>query len=109
MFYKTKAKFSPYILKWLNLSSNQLYSIDNLKDAIIAKSGLSLESKNKNTYIDIPLDDEGKMLFNTNNPTIRLQTAITFIGQKYLINCNRPNCDFYEYNQEPKNVNYLDV
>jgi len=109
MFYKTKAKFSPYILKWLNLSSNQLYSIDNLKEAILIKSGLSLEIKNKNSPFDIPLDDEGKMLFNTNNPTIRFQTAITFISQKYLVNCNRPNCDFYEYNQEPSKVSYLDV
>ena len=94
---KVKSKFSPYILNWLNLPVNNLYSLDKKEN---------INSTYKKNYLlnEIILDDQGKLLFSTTYPTIRISTALTFIGQNYLINCNKPSCNYYDFNQTPTNI-----
>jgi hypothetical protein len=106
---KIKSKFSPYILNWLNLPVNNLYSLDNLKDALNKKEPGNTVYKKFYSGNEIKLDDQGKLLFNTTYPTIRISTAITFIGQNYLINCNKPNCNYYDFNQVPTNIDKLEL
>jgi hypothetical protein len=106
---KVKSKFSPYILNWLNLPVNNLYSLENLKDALNKKDNINTNHK-KNYYgNEIILDDQGKLLFSTTYPTIRISTALTFIGQNYLINCNKPSCNYYDFNQTPTNIINLEI
>ena len=106
---KVKSKFSSYILNWLNLPVNNLYSLDNLKDALNKKEPSKTISKKYFFGNEIKLDDQGKLLFNTTYPTIRISTALTFIGQHYLINCNKPSCNYYDFNQTPNNIINLDL
>jgi hypothetical protein len=106
---KIKSKFSPYILTWLNLPINNLYSLENLKDALMKKDPSSTIHKKYYFGNEIKLDDQGKLLFNTTYPTIRISTALTFISQNYLINCNKPNCNYYDFNQVPTNIDKIDI
>lgn len=99
-----KLKLSPYILTWLNLPINNFYSLENIKDALIKKDPNIVINKKFYFNHEIKLDDQGKLLFNTTYHTIRISTALTFIGQNYVINCNRPNCNYYDFNQVPINI-----
>jgi hypothetical protein len=97
---QSKNRFSPILLKWLGIPDKS-YSINEIKEAIYQKCNTD-ENGKKSLYVN--LDNEGKMLFQVvNNPT-RIQTILTCIGYKYLINYQKPPCDHYEYNQVPSNV-----
>lgn len=97
---KTKQELSPSILKYLNIPDKN-YSVDEVRMYLIKKS----QSDNNKIAKDcIQLDKDGKNIFNTTAPIIRVSIALTYIFQRYVINMNKPPCDFYEYNQIPVTV-----
>lgn len=100
---KTKQKLSPIILKYLNIIDKN-YSIDEVRLHLIKKAQVD---NNKLVKDCIELDKDGKNIFNTGASTIRISIALTYIFQKYVINMNKPPCDFYEYNQIPVTVTSL--
>jgi len=97
---KTKQKLSPIIIKYLNIIDKN-YSIDEINSYLIKKAEVD---NNKLELNCIQLDKDGKNIFNTSASTIRISVALTYIFQKYVINMNKPPCDFYEYNQIPVTV-----
>jgi len=102
---KSKNKFSPILLKWLGIP-DKLYSIDEIKEAIFNKC--NTDDKNKKT-LTVTLDNEGLILFGINANPARIQTIITCIGYKYLINYQKPPYEHFEYNQVPSNVVTLNL
>jgi hypothetical protein len=96
---KTKQKLSPSIIKYLNIPDKN-YSVDEIRLCLIKKMQLT----NKIDKDIFHLDKDGKNIFNTSSPTIRISVALTYIFQRYVINTNKPSCDFYEYNQLPVTV-----
>jgi len=100
---KTKQKLSPTILKYLNIIDKN-YSVDEIRLYLIKKAQVD---NNKIVKDCIQLDKDGKNIFNTTASTIRVSVALTYIFQRYVINMNKPPCDFYEYNQIPVIVTSL--
>ncbi len=102
---KSKNKYAPILLKWLGIP-DKLYSIDNLKEAIFNKCNSDDKSKKSLT---VNLDNDGLILFGINSNPARIQTIITCIGYKYLINVQKPPYEHFEYNQIPTNVIKLNL
>ena len=97
---KIKQKLAPPILKYLNITDKN-YSVDEVRLYLIKKAQVD---NNKIVKDCIQLDKDGKNIFNTTASTIRVSVALTYIFQRYVINMNKPPCDFYEYNQIPVTV-----
>lgn len=102
---KSKSKFSPILLKWLGLS-DKLYSIDEIKEAVFCKC--NADDKNKKS-MTVTLDNEGLILFGANSNPARMQTIMTCIGYKYLINNQKPPYEHFEYNQMPTDIITLNL
>ena len=90
-------EFSKYILNWLSLSQNN-YTINEIIDAILIKFNVNNET------LHIPLDNHGKLLFNTKEPLIYLYNAIYYIKENYIIQCTKPKYFYYTYHQKPIKV-----
>jgi hypothetical protein len=101
--YEKKLEFSPYLLNWLLLPNNNLYTLNEIIDVISTKFNVD----NNNLYIQ--LNNHGKLLFNTNQPLIYLYNAIYYIKQNYIIQCTKPKCVYYEYHQKPIKVKIIDI
>ncbi len=100
---QSKSKLSHLLLKWLGIP-DKFYSVEDIKNAIFNKCNADSQAKK---YMVVTLDDEGKMLFNIPTNPARIQTIITCIGYKYMINYQKPAYEHYEYNQSPSNVTML--
>ena len=102
---KTKNKYAPILLKWLGIP-DKLYSIDELKEAIFNKCNIDDTSKKALT---VKLDNDGMILFGVYPNPARIQTIITCIGCKYIINNQKPPYEHFEYNQPPITVVKLNL
>jgi hypothetical protein len=100
---KTKNKYAPILLKWLSIP-DKLYSIDEMKEFIYKKCNSS-----ETTTKTVNLDNEGLILFGLNSNPVRIQTIITCIGYKYIINNQKPPYEHFEYNQTPSMVLKLNL
>lgn len=98
MIDHTKHFYSNIILNWLGLDY-KTYSTFEIKKVLINKFGTD-----KSTTIK--LDDEGKQILNCGN-TIKVNSAVLYISMKYILKNPKPNCLYFEYEQQPIKVQNL--
>lgn len=102
MSLKSFNKYSYELLKYLNLK-DKLYSLDEIKKALILKN----TDSNLDTRRFILLDNEGNILFGIKNIKMRIIVLMSIISSQFLIVVNKPNSDYFEYNQVPTNVSKI--
>lgn len=99
-----KYKFHPELLKYLDLK-DKLYTIENIKAVLLVKSK-SNSNKIHNNYIK--LDNEGYALFFNVTPAVipavQIKALLSLIQTNFIINNDKPCCEYYEYLQKPIDV-----
>jgi len=102
-------KFHPELLKYLELK-DKLYTIENIKMALLNKNKLNYV---KNNFSYINLDNQGyKLIFNATPaviPQVQLKALLSLIQTNFIINNDKPTCDYYEYQQKPVDVLILNI
>ena len=102
-------KFHPELLKYLELK-DKLYTIENIKMALLNKNKLNYV---KNNFSYINLDSQGyKLIFNATPaviPQVQLKALLSLIQTNFIINNDKPTCDYYEYQQKPVDVLILNI
>lgn len=102
-------KFHPKLLNYLDLK-DKLYNILNIKDALLNKCKSNTKKK-FNSYIN--LDNEGYALFFNATPAIipdvQMKALLSLIQTNFIINNDKPSCEYYEYTQKPVDVLILNI
>jgi len=103
-------KFHPELLKYLELK-DKLYTIENIKMGLINKNKFNYIKKNNIPYII--LDNQGyKLIFNATPaliPQVQMKALLSLIQTNFIINNDKPTCDYYEYQQKPIDVLILNI
>lgn len=100
MNIKVMNKYSYELLKFLDLK-NKPYNLDEIKKALLLKN---IDSTNTDKHIT--LDKNGSSLFGFGNypNKIRTQVLLSMIITNFIISNNKPEYDYYEYNQPPIHI-----
>jgi len=88
-------RFTTELLDYLNLPDKPYY-LDFINMVFSEKLKKSEECK-----CCFELGEEDKFFFGINKSQIHRNTILNIIVNKHLIHINKPQCDYYEYNQKP--------
>jgi len=93
-------KFKNSLLRYLGLDINKSYSINDIRLKI------------KNKKID-------QQEFKKNFPSysgcgcgscpVDLDKLVTYIKKEFILRSDKPDCDYYEFNQKPISVNFISL
>jgi len=97
MNIKSLNKYSYELLKFLDLK-NKPYTLDEIKKALLLKN---IDPTNTDKYVT--LDKMGSSLFGCSN-RIRIQILLSMVVTNFIISNNKPEYDYYEYNQPPIHI-----
>ena len=98
-------QFSRELLDWLCLS-NKRYTFDDIIKAMHLKCNTT-PTDQKNSYII--LDEVGQKIFKQPNKKVKLPIIMHLISKHIVVIQNRPKplYFYYDYNQQPNDINII--